>query len=85
MDFSEESRPAIADMRNVPSKLPDVPDVSNVHSVPNFADVSDSPNMHSVPWRYELFRCELLSKVDIFDIRNNCFCLFAWRIYRNIV
>ena len=71
MDFSEESRPAIADMRNVPSKLPDVPDVSNVHSVPNVADVSDSPNMHSVPWRYKLFSCELLSKVDIFDIRNN--------------
>lgn len=55
MDFSEESRPAIADMRNVPSKLPDVPDVSNVHSVPSVADVSDvsdvsdGPNMHSVP------------------------------------
>ena len=49
MDFSEESRPAIADMRNVPSKLPDVPDVSNVHSVPNFADVSDLSLIHISP------------------------------------
>ncbi len=55
MDFSGEPQPAIADVRNAPSKLPDVPDVSNVHSVPSVADVSDvsdvsdGPNMHSVP------------------------------------
>jgi hypothetical protein len=47
MDFSEESRQAIADMRNVPSKVPDALGVPSL--LPRMPDVPNMPDVRNVP------------------------------------